>query len=154
MAERKSDENAAIDKVKRGISEMLSSEEYYTDAEIGRACGISASDVQRLVNEDPDLRALRAQAEQEMVQKVERSALQLAIGGRNEMARQKSQEFILRKLKPDVYGDNADLSRSAKSQKRILLVEKLPVIAVDDNGIPIAKSASPLTPIEADAEMI
>ena len=45
-----------------------------------------------------------------------------------------------------LYGDNADLSRSAKSQKRILLVEKLPVIAVDDNGIPIAKSRSPLEP--------
>ena len=142
------------EKQREMVIDLLSSDNLYTDSEIAKECDIPVSEIQRVIYDDPDLRALRRYAEHDMVQKIERSAMDLAIKGRNEMARQKSQEFMLRKLKPEVYGDNADAFRDKKVSKRILLVKELPVIPVDDNGIPIARSQSPLEPKEADAPMI
>lgn len=142
------------EKQREMVIDLLSSDTLYTDAEIAKECDIPINEIQRVIYDDPDLCALRRYAERDMVQKIERSAMDLAIKGRNEMARQKSQEFMLRKLKPEVYGDNADAFRDRKDYKRILLVKELPVIPVDENGIPIARSHSPLEPKEADARMI
>ena len=47
---------------------------------------------------------------------------------------------------PEKYGDDASESKSSRSLKRILLVKELPTVDVDDNGIPVAKSKSPLEP--------
>lgn len=136
------------------IIQMLLSGEHPVDAEIARACNVSALTVSNILKKDPELVRLRRNAELEMAQLIERSGFQLAISGRNEIARQKAQEFFLKKLMPEKYGDDAELNRSAQSGKRIVLMPALPVVSVDANGIPIsqAKSKSPLEPEAIEAQ--
>lgn len=128
------------------IVRMLVSGEFPIDSEIAEACSVPVAVVEQLLKSDPELAEVRRQSERQMAQMIERSSVQLAIGGRNEIARQKAQEFMLKKLMPEKYGDDASESKSSRSLKRILLVKELPTVDVDDNGIPIAKSKSPLEP--------
>lgn len=130
--------------VRERIVRMLTSGEFPTDAEIARECNITVDVWQYLINHDSELKRLRKQAETEMVQQIERSSMQLAINGKNQIARQKAQEFMLKKLMPDKYGENANINDSARSMKRVIMVRELPVIDVDENGIPVATSHSPL----------
>ena len=130
--------------VRDRIVRMLTSGEFPTDAEIARECNITVDVWQYLVNHDVELKRLKKQAETEMVQQIERSSMQLAINGKNQIARQKAQEFMLKKLMPDKYGENANISDSARSIKRVVMERALPVIDVDENGIPIATSHNPL----------
>lgn len=125
---------------------MLVSGEFPIDSEIAEACNVPVAVVEQLLKSDPELAEVRRQSERQMAQMIERSSAQLAIGGRNEIARQKAQEFMLKKLMPEKYGDDASENKSNRSLKRILLVKELPTVEVDDNGIPIAKSKSPLEP--------
>lgn len=126
------------------IVRMLVSGEFPIDSEIAEACNVPVAVVEQLLKSDPELAEVRRQSERQMAQMIERSSAQLAIGGRNEIARQKAQEFMLKKLMPEKYGDDASESKSSRSLKRILLVKELPTVEVDDNGIPVAKSKSPL----------
>lgn len=128
------------------IVRMLVSGEFPIDSEIAEACNVPVAVVEQLLKSDPELAEARRQSERQMAQMIERSSVKLAIGGRNEIARQKAQEFMLKKLMPEKYGDDASESKSSRSLKRILLVKELPTVDVDDNGIPIAKSKSPLEP--------
>ena len=123
---------------------MLVSGEFPIDSEIAEACNVPVAVVEQLLKSDPELAEVRRQSERQMAQMIERSSAQLAIGGRNEIARQKAQEFMLKKLMPDKYGENANINDSARSMKRVIMVRELPVIDVDENGIPIATSHSPL----------
>ena len=134
------------DATKKKIVKMLVSGEWPVDAEIARACKVPVCVVKEMLEKDPELRRLRLESQEEMAQMIEKSAVNLAINGRNEIARQKSQEFLLKKLVPNKYGDDADDARMLKSFKRILLAKELPTIPVDENGIPIAQSKSPLEP--------
>lgn len=79
-----------------------------------------------------------------MAQRIEKSAVELALTGRNEIARQKQHEFLLKKLYPDKYGDDSALSNSAKGIRRVTIDLKLPEVPVDENGIPVAQSKNPL----------
>lgn len=128
------------------IVRMLVSGEFPIDSEIAEACNVPVAVVEQLLKSDPELAEARRQSERQMAQMIERSSVKLAIGGRNEIARQKAQEFMLKKLMPEKYGDDASESKSSRSLKRILLVKELPTVDVDDNGIPVAKSKSPLEP--------
>ena len=128
------------------IVRMLVSGEFPIDSEIAEACNVPVAVVEQLLKSDPELAEVRRQSERQMAQMIERSSAQLAIGGRNEIARQKAQEFMLKKLMPEKYGDDASESKSSRSLKRSLLVKERPTVDVDDNGIPIAKSKSPLEP--------
>lgn len=128
------------------IVRMLVSGEFPIDSEIAEECNVPVAVVEQLLKSDPELAEARRQSERQMAQMIERSSVKLAIGGRNEIARQKAQEFMLKKLMPEKYGDDASESKSSRSLKRILLVKELPTVDVDDNGIPIAKSKSPLEP--------
>lgn len=125
------------------IVTMLVSGEYPTDMEIANACDVTPAFIQRILSEDKELAEARKQAEIEMAQKIERSAMQMAIESRNPIAMQKAQEFMLKKLMPDKYGDNAS-SVPASKLKKINIQLTMPEIAVDENGIPVAQSASPL----------
>ena len=125
------------------IIAMLVSGEYPTDMEISVACDVPVSDLQKILTEDPDIAEARKQSEIEMAQRIERSAMKLAIEGRNPIAQQKAQEFLLKKLMPDKYGDNASNIPVGKS-KKINITLTMPEVAVDDNGIPIAQSSNPL----------
>jgi hypothetical protein len=125
------------EQTRNDIIRMLASGEFPVDADIARACRVPVKVVQQLVKSDPELAELRRQAELEMAQLIEKAAVELAISGRNEIARQKSQEFLLKKLVPEKYGENAEQINPQNMQKRIILMPALPVIAVDENGIPI-----------------
>lgn len=125
---------------------MLVSGEFPIDSEIAEACNVPVAVVEQLLKSDPELAEVRRQSERQMAQMIERSSAQLAICGRNEIAMQKAQEFMLKKLMPEKYGDDASENKSSRSLKRILLVKELPTVDVDDNGIPVAKSKSPLEP--------
>ena len=134
------------------IVRMLVSGEFPIDSEIAEACSVPVAVVEQLLKSDPELAEVRRQSERQMAQMIERSSAQLAIGGRNEIARQKAQEFMLKKLMPEKYGDDASVNKSSRSIKRILFVKSLPTVDVDENGIPVAHSRSPLEPQALEAK--
>lgn len=123
---------------------MLLSGEFPTDADIARVAGVRPGYITHILKADPELAKLRQEAELEMAQRIEKSAVELALTGRNEIARQKQHEFLLKKLYPSKYGDDAALSNSAKGIRRVTIDLKLPEIPVDENGIPVAQSKNPL----------
>lgn len=125
------------------IITMLVSGEYPTDMEIAVACNVTPDFIQKVLTEDKELSEARRQAEMEMAQRIERSAMQMAIESRNPIAQQKAQEFMLKKLMPDKYGDNASNVPVGKA-KKINISLTMPEVEVDENGIPIAQSANPL----------
>jgi len=127
------------------IVTMLISGEFPVDAVIAREVGVQPKVVTDLLKSDPELAELRRQSELEMAQQIEHSAVQLAINGRNEVARQKSQEFLLKKMMPDKYGDEAS-KQDVQVGKRVNIFLKLPEVKTDANGIPIVASESPLKP--------
>lgn len=130
--------------VRNRIIRALISGEYPVDAEIAEVCNVPVSVVEKLLSDDPELRELRRQAERRSAQLIERASVDLAINGKNQMARQKAQEFMLKHMMPDKYGDSVNAGKSSQSVKRIMIVKELPVVNVDENGIPIARSVSPL----------
>ena len=138
------------DRVKCKIARLLISGEHPVDSEIAEQCGVDTSVVEKLLSDDPELRELRRQAERRSAQLIERASVDLAINGKNQMARQKAQEFMLKHMMPEKYGDSVNAGKSAQSVKRIMIVKELPVVDVDENGIPIAKSRSPLEPKAID----
>ena len=123
---------------------MLLSGEFPTDAEIARTVGVSPSFVTKMLKNDPELAEKRKEAEREMAQQIERSAVQLALTGRNEIARQKSQEMLLKKLYSDRYGDDAENTSTEKGSRKVIINLNLPVTKTDENGIPICQSDNPL----------
>lgn len=131
------------DKQYKMVVEMVASGEYPIDAMIARKVGCRTQIITDLIAKDKELSELRKSAEREIAQKVEQSAVALATGGRNEIARQKAQEFLLKKLMPEKYGDNAEQSNSTHSPKKIIINMTLPEVKVDEDGIPI-ESKSPL----------
>lgn len=131
------------DKQYKMVVEMVASGEYPIDAMIARRVGCRTQIITDLLAKDKELSDLRKSAEREIAQKVEQSAVALATGGKNEIARQKAQEFLLKKLMPEKYGDNAEQSNSTHSSKKIIINMTLPEVKVDDDGIPI-ESKSPL----------
>ena len=136
--------------VRNRIIRTLISGEHPVDSEIAAICNVPVSVVEKLLSDDPELRELRRQAERRSAQLIERASVDLAIHGKNQMARQKAQEFMLKHMMPDKYGDSVNAGKSAQSVKRIMIVKELPVVDVDENGIPIAKSRSPLEPKSID----
>ena len=123
---------------------MLISGEYPTDADIARATGVSATYITKLLQSDPELAEKRREAEREVAQLIEKSAIELAQRGRNEMAKQRSQEFLLKKMYADKYGDNAEKVNSEKGSRKVIIKLKMEEVQTDANGIPIAQSANPL----------
>ena len=123
---------------------MLLSGEFPTDAEIARATGVAPAVVTKMLKDDPELVEKRKEAEREMAQQIERSAIQLATSGRNEIAKQKAQEFLLKKVYADKYGDDAENTGSEKGSRKVVINLNLPVTKTDENGIPICQSPNPL----------
>lgn len=134
--------------VPQGVREkvvfMLLSGEFPTDGEIARKAGVRPAYITHILKNDPELARLRKEAEFEMAQRLEKSAVQLALEGRNEIAREKAHEFLLKKLYADKYSDDVAPVGNGKGSRKVVINLKLPEIAVDENGIPIAKSKNPL----------
>lgn len=118
------------------IITLLISGEFPVDSDIAKIVHVPTKVVTELIRNDPELAELRKQGEMEMAQFIEKAAFNLAINGKNEIARQKSQEFMLKKLMPEKYGDDA-VKSTGISAKRINITLKLPEVKVDANGIPI-----------------
>lgn len=133
------------EKQRAKIISMLISGEFPIDGEIARAANVPVSVVTNMLKADPELVELRKQSELEMAQQIERASVNLAVNGRNEMARQKAQEFLLKKLMPEKYGDDS-AHNSATVGKKVNIFLKLPEVNVDADGIPLAKSENPLQP--------
>ena len=134
------------EETRQKIIRMLISGEFPVDSAIARACNVKPSVITRMLAKDPQLAEYRMDAEREIAQNIERSAIELAMSARNEMARQKGQEFLLKKMMPEKYGDNASFSSSGSGAKKIIVAPVLPVMKVNADGMPIeeAKSESPL----------
>lgn len=130
--------------VRDKIIYMLLSGEFPTDAQIARSVGVQPSVITRMLKNDPELVERRREAEREMAQQIEKSAVELAMTGRNELARQKAQEMLLKKVYAEKYGDNAENTTSEKGSRKVVINLNLPTIKTDENGIPICNSASPL----------
>lgn len=130
--------------VREKVIFMLLSGEFPTDGDIARRAGVRPAYITHILNSDPELVRLRKEAEREMAQRIEKSAVELAMRGRNEIAREKAHEFLLKKLYADKYSDDITPTGSGKGSRKVVINLKLPEIAVDENGIPIAKSKSPL----------
>jgi hypothetical protein len=150
MQEQTAERNNAVVALPRDkrdkIIRMLVSGEFPVDADIAKECDVPVAVVEQLLKSDTELMECRRQSERQMAQLIEQSSARLAINGRNEIARQKAQEFMLKKLMPEKYGDDASVNKSSRSIKRILFVKSLPTVDVDENGIPVAHSRSPLEP--------
>lgn len=127
------------------ILKMLKSGQFPVKAEIARACMCSVGTINRILADNPEIEEAWHEAVEEQIGMVERSMFDLAQNAHFEPAREKAAEFILTHHKPEVYSETAQLLGAAKTaKKRVVMVAKLEEVAVDDNGIPIAKSESPL----------
>ena len=145
MSQQHNNETAVIPRAKRDrIICLLLSGEFPTDADIARDVGVSPSVITKMLKDDPELAQKRIEAEREIAQHIEKSAIELATTGRNEVAKQKQQEFLLRKLMPEKYGDNVEQTKGGLGPKRVVINLKLPECKTDANGIPILQSANPL----------
>lgn len=122
------------------IVTMLVSGEYPSDAEIAKAADVPTRVVTKMLKSDPELAELRRQGELEMAQLIEKASIDLATNGRNEMARQRAQEFMLRKLMPEKYGDSATGVGGGKQSKMVNIVLNMPEVKVDKDGIPIGET--------------
>lgn len=125
------------------IREMLTSGEYPIDSVIANEVGVSVSLIERLFIDDPEFAELHRQCERDMAQKIECASFKMALAGKNAVAMQKAQEFFLKKLMPNKYGDEST-KKETQVGKRVNIVLNLPEVKVDENGIPVASSESPL----------
>lgn len=144
VARRNSTEVDLPDGVRDKIVFMLLSGEFPTDAQIAKTVGVSPTVITRMLKNDPELVEKRKEAEREMAQLIEKSAVELAMTGRNEIAKQKAQEFLLKKVYADKYGDDAENTGSEKGSRKVVINLNLPVTKTDENGIPICQSPDPL----------
>lgn len=126
------------------IITMLLSGEPCTEMEVAKVAGVDVSVVRNMLANDPEIRQARDDARREIIQQVEKSAINLALSGRNEIAKQKAQEMLLSKLAPETYGSQSAVTHKMKTSKKIILKLQLEEEAIDENGIPVAQSKSPL----------
>lgn len=124
---------------------LLLSGEFPTDAEIAKAVNVKPSYITTILKHDPELAERRNEANLLMAQMIEKSAVDLALNGRNEIAKEKAHEFLLKRLYPDKYGDAAESGNTEKGSRKVIINLKMPVMKTDNNGFPVAQSANPLT---------
>ena len=132
------------EELRERIIVMLLSGEFPTDAEIAKAVNVRPSYITTILKCDPELAERRKEANLLMAQMIEKSAVELAISGRNEMAKERAHEFLLKKLYPDKYGDAAEAGNTEKGSRKVIINLKMPVMKTDKNGFPVAQSANPL----------
>lgn len=136
------------------IIAMLESGCYPNVSQIARACKTTRMTIWNMLHADPDLSKRFHSAVAAKIDEVEESAIDLAINGNNEIAKQKAQEFVLKHKRPEEYGENAEvLAAAARAVKRIIVAPQLPTIPVDSNGIPIEFKKQE-EPVEAEAEVV
>jgi len=127
--------------VQRKIRATLLSGKHPQLATIARENGVTRDYVQRMLDNDPELAASVRTAMAITAEQIEQAAVDMCLDdGVNPIAREKMIEFCLPKMMPEKYGEQASLLGAGQAVRRIALVPVMPVIAVDENGIPIQQS--------------
>ena len=124
------------DEVKDRIRDMLASGQQSV-AQISRAAGVSYGTVRRILDDDPDLAELHADAWNSLMDDVEAAGVDLAINGGNEIAREKMVEYFLRYRRPKVYNPESPNGIAGNSTKKVVIMPVMPVCNIDKDGIPI-----------------
>ena len=130
--------------VQKRIREMLEAGTRHL-TQVAKACGVSTCVVKRMVESDPELKALHDAAYEEKMEDVEDAMFDMAVNGDNEVAKEKAQEYLLRYRRPKTYSpDLCDQAASGGTPtKRIVIVPVMPVTPCDANGIPIQPKQEP-----------
>lgn len=124
------------DEVKDRIRDMLASGQQSV-AQISRAAGVSYGTVRKILDNDPDLAELHADAWNSLMDDVEAAGVDLAINGGNEIAREKMVEYFLRYRRPKVYNPESPNGIAGNSTKKVVIMPVMPVCNIDKDGIPI-----------------
>ena len=124
------------DEVKDRIRDMLASGQQSV-AQISRAAGVSYGTVRKILDDDPDLAELHADAWNSLMDEVEAAGVDLAINGGNEIAREKMVEYFLRYRRPKVYNPESPNGIAGNSTKKVVIMPVMPVCNIDKDGIPI-----------------
>ena len=124
------------EEVKDRIRDMLASGQQSV-AQISRAAGVSYGTVRRILDDDPDLAELHADAWNSLMDDVEAAGVDLAINGGNEIAREKMVEYFLRYRRPKVYNPESPNGIAGNSTKKVVIMPVMPVCNIDKDGIPI-----------------
>ena len=124
------------EEVKDRIRDMLASGQQSV-AQISRAVGVSYGTVRRILDDDPDLAELHADAWNSLMDDVEAAGVDLAINGGNEIAREKMVEYFLRYRRPKVYNPESPNGIAGNSTKKVVIMPVMPVCNIDKDGIPI-----------------
>ena len=124
------------DEVKDRIRDMLASGQQSV-AQISRAAGVSYGTVRKILDDDPDLAELHADAWNSLMDDVEAAGVDLAINGGNEIAREKMVEYFLRYRRPKVYNPESPNGIAGNSTKKVVIMPVMPVCNSDKDGIPI-----------------
>lgn len=124
------------EEVKDRIRDMLASGQQSV-AQISRAAGVSYGTVRKILDDDPDLAELYADAWNSLMDDVEAAGVDLAINGGNEIAREKMVEYFLRYRRPKVYNPESPNGIAGNSTKKVVIMPVMPVCNIDKDGIPI-----------------
>lgn len=124
------------EEVKDRIRDMLASGQQSV-AQISRAVGVSYGTVRKILDDDPDLAELHADAWNNLMDEVEAAGVDLAINGGNEIAREKMVEYFLRYRRPKVYNPESPNGIAGNSTKKVVIMPVMPVCNIDKDGIPI-----------------
>ena len=116
---------------------------------IAKSNGVTVQYVRDMLNNDPELRASYETSLAQTAERIEEAAVSMCLDeDTNAIARQKMIEFMLPKLMPERYSEQAQIANSAGlGVKRIAVVATLPVIKVDSDGIPIQEKSKDPTEI-------
>lgn len=144
------------DATRQKIIAMLTDGRHPVITNIARACKVSPSTIHYMLKKDPELRDRYETALAVTANEIENAAVDMCLDERTHpMARGKMIEFMLPRLNPTRYGEQAQtLGLAGQAVKRIAIVAEMPVIETDANGIPIAKSQSPLEPEVIEAKTV
>lgn len=110
--------------------------------QVAKSCGVTTDAVKRLVESDPELKALHDAAYEEKMEEVEEAAFDICTDPEiNPIARVKMIETMLKGRRSKIYNQSmSDPTQGGPAQaKRIIIAPVLPVVQVDANGVPLSE---------------
>lgn len=114
-------------KQRERILKLLSGGFYPDLTAIAKIANTTRDAIEKSMKKDPAIERAYNSALMSQVDKIEQAAIDLAINGKNEVARQKSQEFLLKNLRASKYNEKLALAQSQSNAPRISVSLKLPV---------------------------
>lgn len=131
--------------VKERIVDLLLSGKHPKISDVSYRVGVPASVVTKLLRDDEALAEAYENAMIITASEIESAAVDMCLDeSQHPIARQKMMEFMLTKMNPKRYGENSEIHNNHGKGIRRVALAVLPVLKVDENGIPVADSQSPL----------